>query len=347
YTSGTSGKPKGVLHAHRAVWGRRPMFQGWYGLQASDIVLHAGAFNWTYTLGTGLFDPWTNGATSIVYRGERRPEVWPTLIARHEATIFAAVPSVYRQMIKYDVADKERLTTLRHGLVAGEPLPLDVAEQWFEKTGTRLYEAFGMSEISTYISSSPAVPIKPGSPGKPQAGRAVAILPSEGGTTPLEAGETGLICVHRSDPGLMLRYWNSPSDDEKVRRGDWFCGGDLGRMDADGYIWFDGRNDDVMNAFGYRVAPQEVEQVLASHPLVGEVAVTDIEVRAAVSIITAFVVLVDDASDAAQSRTTLLDHAAANLAAYKCPKEIVFLDALPRTPHGKLKRSELKALRNA
>src|SRR5690606_31647775 len=101
YTSGTTSRPKGVLHAHRAAWGRRPMYQGWYGISASDRVLHAGAFNWTYTLGTGLTDPWANGATAIVYTGPKDPAVWPRLIRSAEATIFAAVPTLYRQILRY------------------------------------------------------------------------------------------------------------------------------------------------------------------------------------------------------------------------------------------------------
>ncbi len=101
YTSGTTAEPKGVLHAQRSALGRRPMYQGWYGLRPDDRVLHAGAFNWTFTLGTGLTDPWANGATAIIYTGERDPALWPRLIASTEATLFAAVPGVYRQILKY------------------------------------------------------------------------------------------------------------------------------------------------------------------------------------------------------------------------------------------------------
>ncbi len=101
YTSGTVGRPKGVLHAHRAAWGRRPMYQGWYGIGADDVVLHAGAFNWTYTLGVGLIDPWANGATAVLYNGPADPAVWPELIARFGVSIFATVPSLYRRILKY------------------------------------------------------------------------------------------------------------------------------------------------------------------------------------------------------------------------------------------------------
>jgi len=345
YTSGTSGRPKGVLHAHRAVWGRRPMYQGWYGISADDVMVHTGAFNWTYTLGVGMFDPWANGATTVLYTGARDIHVWPALVSRFKASIIASVPTLYRQMLKYCDTLKEPLSCLRHGLTAGEPMPVALAEEWQETTGIALYEALGMSEISTYISSAPAVPTKPGSPGKPQPGRAVAILPIEGGVEPLPAGETGLIAVHRSDPGLMLGYWNHPGtgdneDGDGVYRGDWFSGGDLGAMDEDGYIWFEGRNDDVMNAMGVRVSPEEVERVLRQHDSVGEVAVTEIHVRADVSVIAAFIV----AAGETRNETELADFAAARLASYKCPRQFYFIDQLPLTANGKIKRKALQAL---
>src|SRR5690606_20941373 len=106
YTSGTTSRPKGVLHGHRAAWGRRPMYQGWYGIRPSDRILHAGAFNWTYTLGTGLTDPWANGATAIIYTGPKDPSVWPRLIRSAEATIFAAVPTLFRQILRYAEVDR-------------------------------------------------------------------------------------------------------------------------------------------------------------------------------------------------------------------------------------------------
>lgn len=339
YTSGTTAEPKGVLHAHRSVWGRRPMYQGWYGIGAADRMLHAGAFNWTYTLGTGLSDPWANGATSLVYTGARDATVWPRLMARHRVSMFAGVPSLYRQILKYADVEGEDLSTLRHGLTAGESLPQTVAEEWRTRTGTALYEALGMSELSTYISSSPSVPPKPGAIGKPQAGRCVVILPGEDGTEPLPAGEPGLIAAHRSDPGLMLGYWNRPDEEARVYRGDWFLGGDLGVMDEDGYVTHLGRADDLMNAMGYRVSPMEVEMVLSGHPAVAEVAAAEIEVRPDVHVIGAFVVAREGAApDAADIQR----FAAEQLAGYKVPREIVFLDALPRTANGKVRRAELR-----
>ena len=319
YTSGTSGKPKGVLHGQRAIWGRRPMYQGWYGIRPDDVVLHTGAFNWTYTLGTGLCDPFANGATSIVYTGHRDPEVWEWLIRHHGATILASVPGIYRQILRtgFDPGP-----TLRHGLTAGEALALPILDGWREKTGLELYEALGMSEISTYISSSPMVPIRRGSPGKAQAGRSIRIL------------EDGQIGVHRTDPGLLLRYWG-----EGPSEADWFATGDLAEIDADGYVWYHGRADDVMNAGGYRVSPLEVEGVILQHPDVADAGVCEWRVSDSASIIAAFIV---PHAGVTPSEEVILAFVQERLAAYKCPKQIWFVPALPRTANGKLIRKALE-----
>jgi acyl-coenzyme A synthetase/AMP-(fatty) acid ligase len=347
YTSGTVGRPKGVLHGHRTAWGRRPMYAGWYGIRPDDVVLHAGAFNWTYTLGVGLIDPWANGATAVLYNGAADPAIWPRLIARHEVTIFATVPSLYRRILKYGAFPPGGFATLRHGLTAGEALPQAVREGWREATGTELYEALGMSEISTYISTGPGMAVRPGSPGKPQPGRRVAILspePEPPAAVELAPGETGLLAVHRSDPGLMLGYWNRPEEERLVWRGEWFCGGDLAHIDDDGYVWFHGRHDDILNPMGYRLSPLEIEGVLASHPLVHEVAVGEVEADLDLKLLVAFVVPHGavpqaDAADAAEA--TILAHAAAHLATYKRPRRVLFVERLPRTRNGKLIRREL------
>ena len=342
YTSGTSGRPKGVLHAHRSAFGRRPMYRGWYGITADDVLLHAGAFNWTYTLGVGLTDPWANGATSIVYTGPREPDIWPSLLEATGATLFAAVPSLYRRILKYGHIDKTAFPRLRHGLTAGEALRPSLHAEWLERTGRPLYEALGMSEISTYISSGPDTPTRPGSPGRPQPGRRVAILPddAEGDAGPLPAGQAGLLCVHRSDPGLMLGYWGDPQGTAEAFIGDWFRTGDRARIDDDGYVWYEGRADDVMNAFGYRVAPEEVEVALAGHPLIHDVAVTETEVRDGISVITGFVV---PQGERHPNEGELNDWCHARLAEYKRPRRWIFVDDLPRTPSGKIQRRALKA----
>ncbi len=338
FTSGSTAEPKGVLHAHRVVIGRRPMHRDWLGLGEDDILLHAGNVNWTYALGVGVLDPFACGATGALYTGARDPAIWLKLIERIRATIFAAAPSVYRQILKYGDPSAFDLSSLRRGVSAGEALSPDLLAHWHDATGTWLYEALGMSEISTFISSRPGEPIRPGSPGRPQTGRRIVILPSDGGAAPLPPGAIGLLAVHRSDPGLMLGYWNRPAEQAAATRGDWFIGGDLAEIDEDGRVWLHGRNDDIMNAFGYRVSPLEVEKVLIAHPDIADVAVAERKVAKDVSVIAAFVV---PQPGRPLDKAAVLAHCAGRLAAYKCPREVVFVSEIPRAANGKVSRRAL------
>ncbi len=338
YTSGTTARPKGVLHAHRSVMGRAMMVHAWEGLGPGDVTLHAGTLNWSYTMGAGLIDPWLARAHAVLYDGPRDRQLWPRLIARYGVTVFAAVPTVYRQMLKYAPPVPGDLPSLRHGLCAGEPLPPAVAEEWQRRTGTPLYEALGMTEVSTYISSGPATPVRPGSPGRPQPGRRVAVLPEESGETPLAAGEVGVLAVHRSDPGLMLGYWRRPAEDAQVYRGEWFVSGDLAAIDSDGYVWFRGRSDDTITSFGYRLSPAEIEAALASHEGVADAGVAALPLGADKTLVLACIVVREGAAlDEAQLRA----HVERRLAAYKRPHEYRFVAELPRTRNGKLLRRAL------
>jgi acyl-coenzyme A synthetase/AMP-(fatty) acid ligase len=227
---------------------------------------------------------------------------------------------------------------LRHGLCAGEALPPTIAEEWRARAGTELYEALGMTECSTYVSSGPGVPVRLGSPGRPQPGRRVAVLPEEEGDSPLPPGEVGLLAIHRSDPGLMLGYWRRPEEEEAVFRGDWFVGGDRASIDADGYVWFEGRADDVIKSFGYRLSPLEIEAALSSSPGVAEVAVVGVPIDAEKTLLTACVVPEPGVTVA---ETSLRDHAEAHLAGYKRPHQYRVVESLPRTANGKLQRRTL------
>lgn len=331
YTSGTSGQPRAVGHAHRAIWARQMMFENWYGLRSSDVVLHAGAFNWTYTLGTGLMDPWTVGATALIPAPGTPVENLGDLLRTHGATIFAAAPGVYRQML--DRSALSALPKLRHGLSAGEKMPSTVHSRWTEATGTRVFEAYGMSECSTFISSSPDAPCTDTALGRPQPGRKVAILGPDG---PERIGTSGTIAVHCSDPGLMLEYVNAPDETADKFQGEWFLTGDTGQMNASGEITYMGRNDDMMNAGGFRVSPVEVEMAVASAPGVASCGVTEVELAQGKRIIVAFYT-----GREATDETVLHDHVAAQLARYKQPRAYVHLPLLPLGPNGKLVRRRL------
>ena len=355
YTSGTTSKPKGVLHAQRTILGRRPMSKGWHQIRQGDKVLHAGDFNWTYTLGCGLMDPWAASATACLYAGNKPPTLWPKLIAEHEISIFAAVPGVFRRILKYSDADKSAYKTLRHCLTAGEALSPRLESRWIEKTGARLYEALGQSEISTYASTAPGLAPPAGAKGRIQPGRRLAILPEDATpeepaatkrspATPLPPNAEGLIAIHKSDPGLMLGYWQNAAPRSLPLTGDWFITGDRGTIDEDDYLTHLGRADDIMNASGYRVAPFEVEAALLNAPDVSEAAVFEKPVSDDLSIISAMIVPRRSASTkpAEELIGPIEAHMKAHLAAYKCPREYLIVQHLPRTKSGKLHRAGLK-----
>lgn len=331
YTSGTSGQPRAVTHAHRAIWARRMMWDGWYGLTGNDRLMHAGSFNWTYTLGTGLLDPWSHGATALIPAKGVTPDQLGGLIETHGATMFAASPGVYRQLLR---TPPGRCPALRHGLSAGEKLPDATRAAWTAATGTPIYEAFGMSECSTFVSGSPSRPAPHGTLGYPQDGRRVAVL---GGTGPVPHGEHGVLGIAKSDPGLMLYYWGAAAETEARFDGDWFLTGDLVSMAPDGALTYLGRADDMMNAGGIRVSPIEIENVLNAHPNIAESAAAEVLVKADTTVIAAFYV-----ANGLVETAELERHAAENLARYKCPRIYREVDSLPKGPNGKLLRRRLR-----
>ncbi len=331
YTSGTSGQPRAVTHAHRAIWARRMMWEGWYGLGEEDRLLHAGAFNWTYTLGTGLLDPWTCGATALIPANGVTPDQLGALLRDHEATLFAAAPGVYRKLLRTPLPE---LPDLRHGLSAGEKMPDGIRAAWEETTGTPIHEAFGMSECSTFVSSSPNHPAPPGTLGYPQKGRRVAVLAENGAAG---FGEPGVLAVSRRDPGLMLGYWGEAEETAERFSGEWFLTGDHVSMAEDGAVTYLGRTDDMINAGGIRVSPIEIESVLNAHPQIAESAAVEVAVKAETTVIAAFYVASGDIDDEA-----LQAFAAEQLAAYKVPRLYMRLEALPRNSNGKLARKRLR-----
>jgi acyl-coenzyme A synthetase/AMP-(fatty) acid ligase len=327
FTSGTSGTPMAVSHAHRAILARANMHQHWEGLTDTDRLLHAGALNWTYTLGTGLLDPWTVGATALIPASGTTVTNLPGLMARAQATILAAAPGVYRQVLRSELPP---LPHLRHGLSAGESLPHHLRQLWRDRTGTDLHEALGMSEVSTYLSSSPVRPAPEGTTGFPQPGRHIAILDESG--QPTKRGEPGELAVSTADPGLMRHYLNhSPP------QGPWFRTGDAAVMAQDGAITHLGRKDDLLNAGGFRVSPAEIEAAFHDLPLTG-CAATQVEPTPGTTIIALFY-----EASCAIDEDLLRQCAEKTLARWKQPRHYQRLDALPRTGTGKIIRKALKA----
>lgn len=339
YTSGTTGYPKGVLHAHRALIGREPAAKYWFNFaeDQQDRIMHSGKFNWTYVLGTGLMDPLYLGKTVIVHEGKNDADLWTRLIAKHAATIFVGVPTIYRQIIQKSTAAQADVPSLRHCMSAGEHLSDEVLQQWRGRFGRDIFEAVGMSEFSYYLSQSVFRPIRPGSAGFPQPGHAIQLLnPDTLETVP--SGEEGMICVPDSDPGLFLRYWNLDEETAKYKHDGWFFTGDYARYDADGYIWFLGRKDDIIKSFGYRVSPYEIERVYKSHPAVADCAAVGEELEKDKLLVVTYVILQPDATVTADE---LLAFGKQHLAAYKTPKTVYLTKDFPRTKNGKILRKDI------
>lgn len=339
YTSGTTGYPKGVLHAHRALIGRGPASQYWFDFHSSgdDRILHSGKFNWTYVLGSGLMDPLYLGKTVIVYEGKNDANTWIQLIKKHQATIFIGVPTIYRQLIQKTTATKKDVPSLRYCMSAGEHLSDEVFRFWNERFELNIYEAVGMSEFSYYLSQNKYAPIKPGSAGFPQPGHAIQLIDIET-LEPVPPGEEGMICVPSNDPGLFLRYWNLEEETKKYVHDDWFFTGDYARYDTEGYIWFLGRKDDIIKSFGYRVSPYEIERVYKSHPDIADCAAIGEEIEKDKILVTAYII---PHANVSIDPNDLINFGKKHLAAYKAPKTIYLTKEFPRTKNGKILRKDI------
>ncbi len=331
FTSGTSGDPKGVAHAHRAIWARQMMFKDWYDMGSEDRVLHSGAFNWTYTLGTGLLDPWTLGATSIIFKDTFNPAKFNKLIENNKITIFASSPSTYRQIIKYSKLERTKL--LRHCLSAGEKLPKNIKNDWYKKTNSKVYESFGMSECSTFISEVPgAINSKSkNSIGKPQRGRKVAVLNEL--LAPVPFNQSGRLAIATSDPGCLINYVG-----EKKLDGDWLVTNDTVKMSKLGEITFLGRADDIINAGGYRVSPIELENLFSLIEGIEYVAAIEVTIKANTSITAIFY-----KSNSYIDERVFKEISCNNLARYKQPRLFVRVHSFPLSGNGKLNRKKLKS----
>jgi len=349
YTSGTTGYPKGVLHAHQALFGRLPAATEWFTFSAdsNDRILHSGKFNWTYVLGTAMMDPLYHGKTVVVYEGASSPERWVELIRLFACNIFIGVPTIFRQILQKTAADRESVPGLTHAMCAGEHLTDEVLGQWIARFGFPIYEGLGMSECSYYISQRKADTMKPNSAGKIQTGRPIAVLDEN--LQPVTAGHEGMLCIRRDDPGLFLEYWKSESSqggkdaaraNTQQFQGDWFLTGDYARVDEDGFVFFLGRRDEIIKSFGYRISPFEIERVYRDYAELEDVVAFAENAGPEKTLIAMCVILKPGFTFDAEQ---IIAWGKEKLASYKVPKKVYALSAFPRSANGKVLRSKIPA----
>jgi acetyl-CoA synthetase/medium-chain acyl-CoA synthetase len=339
YTSGTTKDPKAVLHTHAYTFAHRWTGEYWLDLRRTDLHWTTSDTGWAKAAWGVLYGPWMNGVPVFMFDGRFDPERELDLLARYEVSVFCAPPTEYRMLVKQDLA-RRRLPRLRHCVGAGEPLNPEVIDTWHERLGLLIHDGYGQTESTVLVANLPCLPIRKGSMGKPFPGHDVRVIDDDGAERPI--GEIGDVAVRGQPPSLFREYWKSPDETAAARRGEWYLTGDRARRDEDGYLWFVGRADDVIISAGYRIGPFEVESALLEHPAVVESAVVASPDAERGEIVKAFVVLgTGHAGDDALA-TELQEHVKRVTAPYKYPRAIEFVESLPKTVSGKIRRVELR-----
>lgn len=346
YTSGTTGDPKGVVHLQRYPIGYEALVRYWHDYRPGDVVACPSELGWMLPVASTFLFALSRGLTVVLYDaqgGRFDAETWFGLFQRYRITNFTAPPTVYRMlMAAADAARRYDLSSWRHAVTAGEPLPADTFEAIRRHFGVSVLDGLGMSECMVYAFNRVREEVRPGSCGQPGPGTVIDVLDEE--LRPVGVGQEGVLCVRRdSHPGMMKEYWNKPDRTAEIFRGEWYWSGDVVARDADGYLWFKGRADDVIKASGYRISPFEVESCLVSHPAVLEAAAVESPDELRGSVVKAFVVLRDGVAASDELLRALQAHCKAEMAGYKCPRRVEFVAALPKTTSGKVKRRELRA----
>jgi acetyl-CoA synthetase/medium-chain acyl-CoA synthetase len=339
YTSGTTREPKAVLHTHGYTYAHRHTGDYWLDLRRTDLHWTSSDTGWAKAAYGVLFGPWMNGVPVFMYHGRFDPERELDLLRHYEVSVFCAPPTEYRLLVQQDLA-RWRLPRLRHCTAAGEPLNPEVIHRWHDAFGVLIHDGYGQTETQLLAANLPGLPIRPGSMGKPFPGHDVCVIDAEG--SEVAAGEVGEIALRGTPPSLCREYWKSPEETAACRRGEWYLTGDRARRDEDGYLWFVGRADDVIISAGYRIGPFEVESALLEHPGVLESAVVASPDPVRGEIVKAFVVLRPGHAPSDDLRRALQEHVKRVTAPYKYPRAIEFVDGLPKTVSGKIRRVELR-----
>jgi acetyl-CoA synthetase len=349
YTSGTTGAPKGAYEAHRLLIGNLSGFVHSHDFfpQPGDMFWSPADWAWAGGLFDALLPSWACGIPILGYRGKFDAEKAYCLLDKYGVRNSFLFPTALKLMMKAvpEPRQKYRLN-LRSIMSAGESVGVTVLDWAKEQLGVTINEMFGQTEINYVVGNCQAAwPVKPGSIGRAYPGHRVAVIDENGNERP--RGELGEIAVNRScngeaDPVFFLEYWKNPQATKDKFVGDWGLTGDQGKMDEDGYVWYQGRSDDVIKSAGYRIGPAEIESCLVKHPAVANAAVIGKPDATRGAIVKAFIVLQPGEKPSKQLEEDIQRHVRGRLAPYEYPKEIEFIDALPMTTTGKVQRKELR-----
>ena len=347
FTSGTTGEPKMVAHDFTYPLGHIATGSLWHDLGPDDLHLTIADTGWGKAVWGKLYGQWIAGATVFVYEHEKfTPADMLRMIERHRITTLCAPPTIFRFLIREDLS-KYDLSSLRHCTIAGEALNPAVFDAFLQQTGIKLMEGFGQTETTLTIATMPWLEPRPGAMGVPNPSYDVRLLLPDG--TPAEDGEQGEIVVKLpadgSRPaGLFKEYYRGPELTAYATRGGYYHTGDLAWRDEDGYLWYVGRVDDVIKSSGYRIGPFEVESALMTHPAVVECAITGVPDEIRGQVVKATVVLAAGWKDRAGDDLVkeLQDHVKHTTAPYKYPRVIEFVEELPKTISGKIRRVEIR-----
>lgn len=343
YTSGTTGGPKGVIHHHSwAIAHQQTATRAWLDIQSGDTVWATAGPGWAKWLWSPFISTLGAGATAFVYQGAFHPEKYLTLLQDQQVNVLCCTPTEYRMMAKTEGLERFDLSHLRSAVSAGEPLNREVIDTFKKYFHVTVRDGYGQTENTLLVATLKDMEPKPGSMGKPTPGNRVALVDDDGNE--VARGEVGHIAVHRSSPALFKGYFRDNARTEAAFRGDWYLTGDRARQDEDGYFWFEGRSDDIIISAGYTIGPFEVEDALVKHAKVKECAVVASPDPIRGSIVKAFVVLKETAAPSEGLVQELKDHVKAVTAPYKYPREIEFVEYLPKTTSGKIRRVELRDL---
>jgi acetyl-CoA synthetase len=322
FTSGTSGEPRAALHAQRYLPGQRGQAQQWLGARRDELVWCTTATGWSKSARNVFLAPWLCGAAAMIIDARFEPAERLELIERERVDVLCQAPTEYRVLAKR--TELRELPSLRRMVSAGEPLNPGVIEAWRAATGLEIADGYGQTETGHLVGNHVGAEIRPGSMGRPLAG--------------VELRVTGGVLELRTEtcPTFFSRYLRA-----EPFTGDWWSTGDVVREDDDGYLWYEGRDDDLIVSAGYRIGPFEVESALLTHPAVAEAAAVAAPDEERGSVVRAVVVLREgDPGD--QLARELQEHVKVTTAPYKYPRIVEFAEELPKTPSGKIKRAELR-----